>query len=68
MTHEEQSMWKVIRSHPYLWVRDYSSHNPTKVQEPPKICDAVRVREQWEVIRNIADGSGKASDLPIEQL
>lgn len=68
MTHEEQLMWKVIRSHPYFWPGEYDSTGHWRWRARDGLCFAGCVRQQWEVVQNIADGSGTASDLPSMEL
>lgn len=65
LTHEEQVLWKLIRRTGYFWEGNF-------VGDPPRWDWEVelatirwgRLKEQWELLREVAAGKKPASDLP----
>lgn len=68
MTHDEQVIWKVIINHHDFWKGKWAQMGPFAeewkwtVQESSLLFD--RVRDEFELIKRVASGDAKASELP----
>ncbi|MFO1103043.1 MAG: hypothetical protein U1E20_09085 [Methylocystis sp.] len=68
LTHEEQTLWKLIRENGLLWKGSYSGNPPVwswKTQKSDLIWD--RLREHWPTFRAVANGSKSRTELPTWQ-
>ncbi len=65
LTHEEQTLWKLIRENGLLWKGKFAGEPPVwtwRVEESSLIWE--RVREHWPIFRAVANGSKLRTELP----
>jgi hypothetical protein len=65
LTHEEQTVWKLVRENGLLWRGEYAGDPPRwiwQVQESSMDWD--RLREHWPAFREVAAGLRPRKDLP----
>lgn len=65
LTHEEQTLWKLIRENGSLWKGRYdqsSSEWTWRVDESTLVIE--RLRELWELFNQIAKGEADKTELP----
>ncbi len=64
LTHDEQVLWKLIRENGYLWRGDYNFQGQWTWPLTMTALYIPRLREYWEVFRQVAAGDADASVLP----
>jgi len=65
LTHEEQTLWKLIRESGMLWLGDYCKpDNKWTWTVEEDSMDTERLREYWDIFNAIAKGDAKKSSLP----
>jgi uncharacterized protein (DUF1778 family) len=65
MTHEEQILWKIIQENGYFWKGKYVGVNSKwtwTVRQESLIPE--RLREYWDTLKSVANGSEDKSKLP----
>jgi hypothetical protein len=63
LNHDEQVMWKIIRENNSFWGDAYLGSS-TDGSELLKYIDYLKVREHWETLNGVVDGSAELGDLP----
>ncbi|MEQ8734914.1 MAG: hypothetical protein RIC29_08320 [Rhodospirillaceae bacterium] len=63
LTYEEQLIWKLVRTNGALWVGNYENFTWTWTTEARNL-NWEKLREHWDTIIAVADGSLPASELP----
>ena len=59
LTHEEQVLWKLIKETLYLWPAE-----PDLDGEIETRLNLLRLRELWEILKNVANGEETREKLP----
>lgn len=65
LSHDEESIWKLIVSHPHFWIGKFNE--AIRLWEWYVLRDALfmpRVRENWDLIKQIVRGEADVKALP----
>jgi hypothetical protein len=63
LTHDEQVMWKIIRENNSFWDNGYQGSSTNRDRFLSYI-NFPKVREYWEMLNGVVDGSAEIGDLP----
>jgi len=63
LTHDEQTLWKLIRENGYCWRGHYNRENKWTWKVEPDSAIVERIREHWNDFRAAANGDVEFDDM-----
>jgi hypothetical protein len=64
LTYEEQLLWKLVRETGYFWRGHFNSNGYWTWETDLESLSFQRVREYWDILKQVADGEANRNQLP----